>query len=75
MERAIEKQKDLYLYFVDFEKCFDTLRHGVLTNTLRKYGMDREDVRMLAQLYRHHRAVVRVGDDASEWVNIERGVR
>ena len=75
MERSIEKQKDLYLCFVDFEKAFDTVRHGLLMDTLRKYGVDGADIRMLAQLYWQQRAVVRVGEETSEWVNIERGVR
>ena len=28
MERAIENQRDLYMYFVDFEKAFDSVKHG-----------------------------------------------
>ena len=44
-------------------------------DTLRKYGVDGPDVRMFVQLFWHQRAELRVGDDAIEWVNIERGVR
>ena len=29
IERAIEKQKDLFMCFVDFEKAFDMVRHEV----------------------------------------------
>ena len=75
IERAIEKQKDLYLCFVDFEKAFDTVKHGCLMETLRKFGVDGADIRVLMQLYWDQKAVVRVGDDVSEWVNIEKGVR
>ena len=75
MERAIEKQKDLYMCFVDFEKAFDTVKHDCLMDTLRKYGVDGADMRVMAQLYWEQRAVVRVGEDTSESVNIERGVR
>ena len=37
--------------------------------------MDRADARLLVQLYRRERAVVRVGDTTNERVNIEREVK
>ena len=40
MERALEKQRDLYMCFVDFEKAFDTVKHELLVETLRKYDVD-----------------------------------
>ena len=61
--------------FVDFEKAFDTVKHGCLMETLRKFGVDGADIRVLMQLYWDQKAVVRVGDDISEWVSIEKGVR
>lgn len=75
IERAIEKQKDLYLCFIDFEKAFDTVKHDYLIETLKRYGVDGRDLRLLTQLYWEQKAVVRVGDDVSEWFCIEKGVR
>ena len=75
MERAIEKQKDIYMCFVDFEKAFDTVKHGLLVETLRRFGVDGADIRIITKLYWEQRAVVKVDDDRSGWVNIERGVR
>ena len=57
MERAIGNQKVLYFCFVDFEKAFDTVGHGLLMDTLRKYGVNEADVRILAQLYWQQREV------------------
>ena len=75
MERLIEKQKDIYMCFVDFEKAFDTVKHNCLIETLKKYGVDGRDIRVMAQLYWQQKAVVRIGEDSSEWINIEKGVR
>ena len=68
IERAIEKQKDLYMCFIDFEKAFDTVKHNNLIRALRRYGVDEADIRVMAQLYWEQWAVVRVGEKVSEWV-------
>ena len=75
MERAIEKQKDLFICFVDFEKAFDRVRHEQMTERLMELGVDMADLRVLTDLYWEQKAVVRIGEDKSEWTRIERGVR
>ena len=63
MERAIEKQRDLFMCFDDFEKAFDTVKHGPLIETLKRYGVDGADIRIIAKLYWEQKAVVRVEDE------------
>ena len=75
MERAIEKQKDLYMCFVDFQKAFDRVRHELLIDRLRRIGSDEAGVRLLTNLYWEQKAVVKIGDDRSDWIKIEKGVR
>ena len=75
IERAIEKQKDLFMCFVDFEKAFDMVRHEVLVDRLRVLGVDTADIRVMSNLYWGQRAVVRIGEDRSDGIKIERGVR
>ena len=75
LERSIEKQKDLYMCFVDFEKAFDTVRHEQMAEGLRRMGVDAADLRLLTNLYWGQKAVVRVEDDRSGWIQIQRGVR
>lgn len=45
MERATEKQKDFNIYFVNFKKAFDTVRHEVLVERLSRLGVDAADIR------------------------------
>ena len=52
MERAVEKQKSLFMCFVDFEKAFDTARHEMLMDRMREIGVDAVDLRVLTNLYR-----------------------
>lgn len=74
VERAVEKQKDVYMCFVDFEKAFDTAKHTQLIRLLQELGVNQADVRVIANMYWGQTAAVRIGDK-SNWVEIERGVR
>ena len=47
MERIVEKQKDLYMCLVDFEKAIDMVRHKLLITRLVKLGVDAMYLRLL----------------------------
>ena len=51
IEKAIEKQKDLYMCFVDLEKAFDMVRHVVKVERLRGLGVDVADLTLITNLY------------------------
>ena len=40
MEKAIEKQKDLYICFIDYVKAFDRVKHQELIKVLEQIGID-----------------------------------
>lgn len=61
--------------FVDFEKAFDRIRHEVLVERLEQVGDDTADIRPMINLYWNQKAVVRIGDNRSDWIKIKRGVR
>ena len=50
-QRAVEKQRVLYMCFVNFEKAFDMVRHEVLMRILVSLGNDAADLRALLNLY------------------------
>ena len=75
IEGAPEKQKDLYICFVDFEKVFDMVRNERLVRRLVKLGIDAADLRVLMNLYWDQKAVVKIGDVRSGLTETRRGVR
>ena len=46
----MEKQKDIFMCFVDFEKAFDRVKHGLMAVRLRELGIDLADLRVLTNL-------------------------
>ena len=74
-ERYLEKQKDVYICFIDYEKAFDRVNHGTLIEKLKLAGMDGKDVRIIARLYWEQAAVVRTDQGNSEGIEIRRGTR
>ena len=76
IQRALTVNRNLYVCYVDYEKAFDRVEHQQLPEVLEKYGLDREDVRLIQALYWEQRANVRIGKFSSEtYCKIEKGVR
>ena len=74
-ERSLEHGNDVYICFVDFENAFDRVNWVRMMETLKGFGTDWRDRRMIHQLYMNQNAVVRVVDGESEPGVIGRGVR
>jgi hypothetical protein len=74
-ERSLEHDNDVFICFVDFEKAFDRVDWIKLLQILKNVGVDWRDRRLIANLYVHQKAVVRVGNETSEESEIGRGVR
>ena len=74
-ERYLEKQKDVYICFIDYEKAFDRVNHEKLIEKLKLVGMDGKDVRIIARLYWEQAAVVRTDRGNSDSIKIRRGTR
>ena len=74
-ERTIEKQRDLYLCFIDYEKAFDRVKHTHLMEMLENIGIDKNDLNIIRKLYWSQKACVRVNGEMTEYQEIRRGVR
>ena len=74
-ERAIEMQRDVYMCFIDFTKAFDKVQHEKLFEILNNIDIDGKDLRLIRNLYWEQTACMRVNNETSEYVKIERGVR
>ena len=51
VEKAIEKNKKVYMAFVDLEKAFDNVNRGELWKALEEYGVQGELLRAIQALY------------------------
>ena len=47
----IEKQKDVYVCFIDYSKAFNTAKHEPLIELLLSLDINPQDVKLLANLY------------------------
>ena len=75
VERMIEKQKDVYVCFIDYSKAFDTVKHEPLIELLQSLDIDPQDVQLLANLYWNQQSAGRHNRQISESINIKQGVR
>ena len=74
-ERYLEKGKDVYVCFIDYEKAFDRVNHEKLCEVLKSTGIDGKDIRIIARLYWEQLAVVRTEKGNSKNIKIKRGTR
>ena len=75
VEKYIETQKDIYAYFIDYSKAFDTVNHEKLIECLKTTDIDQSDIALIANLYWEQDTQIRIGNDMSESLKIKRGVR
>nr|CAH7733485.1 unnamed protein product [Callosobruchus chinensis] len=70
------QRKSAFICFIDYEKGFDNVRHEVLATYLQEPGLDDKDVRLIANLYWHQAAQIRLQNSATtEEFEIRKGVR
>ena len=58
-ERYLEKQKDLFICYIDYEKAFDRVNHEKLIQRLKDVGLNGKDIRIIMRLYWEQTAVIR----------------
>ncbi|KAJ4447881.1 hypothetical protein ANN_09890 [Periplaneta americana] len=69
-ERYLEKNKEVYIVFVDLEKAFDRVDCNKLMRILKKIGVGWKERRLFSNLYMKQ-VKVRIGEDMSEESEIE----
>ena len=74
-EKYLANGKDVFWAFMDMEKAYDTIdRHG-MWQMLRAYGVGGKLLKAVQSFYVDSRACVRVGNDVSEWFQVNVGLR
>ena len=74
-ERHLKVQKDIYICFLDYEKAFDRVRHEPFMQCLSEFGVDGEDIKIIRNLYWDQTASLRIMNELSDEIRIQRGVR
>ena len=72
-EKNLEKQKDLYLGFMDLDKAYGKLDREGLWEVLRIYGVSGKLVQAVKSFYEESEACVRVCREESEWFDVRQG--
>ena len=74
-QKFIEVDQEIYTCFIDYSKAFDKVHHSQLIECLEKVGVDGRDIRIIANLYWHQKAAIRINNELSPFTSIQRGVR
>ena len=75
MEKAREFQKNIYFWFIDYAKAFDSVDHNKLWKILEEMGILHHLTCILRNLYAGQEATVRTGHRTTDWFRIGKGVR
>lgn len=75
IQNCYDQRKNVCLCFIDYEKAFDKVQHHKLIAQLRKLDLDEKDIRCIKNLYWHQNAKVRVGNEVTRALQIQKGVR
>ena len=75
IEKATEKQKDLYICFLDYTKAFDRVDQERIIELLQRLDTDWKDIHLIRNLYWEQHACIRLGNVTSGYTNIKREVR
>ena len=74
IEKAREFQKNIYFYFIDYTKAFDSVDHNKLWKILKEMGIPDHLTCLLRNLYAGQEATVRTGHGTTHWFQIRKGV-
>ena len=65
-EKPINRHQDLYLYFTDYTKALDNVRHENLMSMLENIEIDSKDLRLVRSLYWDQTAAVHIDGKVGE---------
>ena len=74
MEKAREFQKNIYFFFIDYAKAFDSVDHNKLWKILKEMAIPDHLTCLLRNLYAGQEATVRTGHGPTDWFRVGKGV-
>ena len=73
-KKAIEFQKNIYFFLIDYTKAFDCVYHNKLWKILQEMGIPDHLTCLLRNLCAGQEATVRTGHRKTDWFQIGKGV-
>ena len=70
-----EFQKNIYFYFIDYAKAFDSVDHHKLCKILKEMGIPDHLTCLLRNLYAGQEETVTTGNGTIDWFQIGKGAR
>ena len=74
IEKVRECQKNIYFCFIDYAKASDCVAHNKLWKILQEIGIPDHLTCLLRNLYAGQEAIVRTGNETTDWFQIGKGV-
>ena len=74
MGKATEFQKNIYFFFIDYAKAFDSVDHNKLWKILKDMGITDHITYLLRNLYASQETTVKTLLKITYWFKIEKGV-
>ena len=74
IKKTREFQKNVYFCFIDYPKAFDCMDHIKLWKILQEIGIPDHLTCLLRNLYAGQEAIVRTGNETTDWFQIGKGV-
>ena len=65
-EKYLEKQKDLYICFIDYSKAFDSVKHETIIKSLENINIDENNIAVISRLYWNQQTKIRTSCGISE---------
>ena len=74
MEKAKEFQKNIYFYFIDYAKAFDSVDHNKLWKILKEIEIPDHLTCLLRNLYADQEAIVRTEHGTTDCFKTGKGI-
>jgi hypothetical protein len=75
LERTRERNKPVYLCFIDYAKAFDSVEHSKMWNSMRHMGIPEHLIGLIRDLYTEQEAKVQVEQGTTDWFPVQKVVR
>jgi RNA-binding protein YlmH len=72
LERTRERNKPVYLRFIDYAKAFDIVEHSKMWNSMRHMGIPEHLIGLIRDLYTEQEAKVQVEQGETDWFTVKK---